>query len=568
MSLRRSTLCSLSAAVLAAAAGLAPAVGQQNDMLNVAPSDHGRRLGAERHYLAGMGINGIAVADFNGKPTLIVANGGAVLTSPAVNHGTLASNAEVNTGGITVLTFPNPAATITNLSGTLTATLPNPGYGRTFTLTAALTPPLGSPDATGTVTFSIDNTPLTPASAITGNTATFTVSTPAYAVGVHTITAAYSGDAAYNPLTLTGSFTVTLLPSQTKMTDVVTPIHYGEIIGDIAKGFASALDPTDSALLDGGNLVFFIDGQLVCTLPVISGITQTCPSSTGAGYSVGTYTISAAYQGNHFYSPSVSPGYTVQIVPDDPTGAVSSSSNPAFVGAPVTLTASFTNPFATPSGTVTFFDGNTPIGSGTLNSSGIAALSTSTLALGTHAITAVLASSLNFNGATTPVQQQFIITPPVTTSTQLTSSLNPSTVGQGVTFTARVIPSSGSSLVPAGNVTFTADTVLLGSVPLDATGSARVALSTLALGSHTIVAAYAGFSAPTSTSFLPSAATLIQQVNPVPGFTLTVTPTSLRVPIGNYAPTQVTITSINGFHQPVALSCSGLPRGVTCTVRH
>src|SRR5439155_9319295 len=83
------------------------------------------------------------------------------------------------------------------------------------------------------------------------------------------------------------------------------------------------------------------------------------------------------------------------------TTALSSSTNTPVVGREVTFTASVTGTVpgaGTPSGTVTFQDGATPLGTGTLNGAGQATFSTSTLAAGTHAITAVYAGDTTFNG--------------------------------------------------------------------------------------------------------------------------------------------------------------------------
>jgi hypothetical protein len=53
----------------------------------------------------------------------------------------------------------------------------------------------------------------------------------------------------------------------------------------------------------------------------------------------------------------------------------------------------------TPSGTVTFKDGTTVLGTGAL-SSGQATFSTNALAVGSHSITAVYTADANFNGST------------------------------------------------------------------------------------------------------------------------------------------------------------------------
>ncbi len=88
-------------------------------------------------------------------------------------------------------------------------------------------------------------------------------------------------------------------------------------------------------------------------------------------------------------------------------------------------------------------------------------------------------------------------TPPTGTTTSLGSSANPSTLGQTVTFTAIVAPTSGTS-TPIGNVTFTIDgqtqtPVALGVI--NGVDEATLTTTTLTLGSNTIGAAYSGNSA-------------------------------------------------------------------------
>jgi hypothetical protein len=74
------------------------------------------------------------------------------------------------------------------------------------------------------------------------------------------------------------------------------------------------------------------------------------------------------------------------------------------------------------------------------------------------------------------------------TTTALTSSLNPSQVGQSVTFTATVTSSSGT---PTGSVTFLDGATVLGTAGLSG-GVATFTTSTLTLGSHSITASYSG----------------------------------------------------------------------------
>jgi hypothetical protein len=61
---------------------------------------------------------------------------------------------------------------------------------------------------------------------------------------------------------------------------------------------------------------------------------------------------------------------------------------------------------ATPTGTASFFDGTTNIGSSNLNSSGVAALTISTLAEGTHSVKAAYSGDTNFVPSTSSALEQ------------------------------------------------------------------------------------------------------------------------------------------------------------------
>src|SRR5262249_44575017 len=90
------------------------------------------------------------------------------------------------------------------------------------------------------------------------------------------------------------------------------------------------------------------------------------------------------------------------------------------------------------------------------------------------------------------------------TTTTLTSTLNPSTLGQPVTFTARV--SAGGSGTPTGTVTFMEGTTTLGTGTLDAAGLATFSTSAMTVGNHAITAVYGG-----GGSFSPSTSSALGQ---------------------------------------------------------
>src|SRR5205823_3248505 len=93
------------------------------------------------------------------------------------------------------------------------------------------------------------------------------------------------------------------------------------------------------------------------------------------------------------------------------------------------------------------------------------------------------------------------------TTTNVTSSLNPSIFGQSVTFTATIM--GGGAIVAEGSVTFKeGTTVLAGPVPVGVDGKASFTTSTLIAGSHTVTAEYSG-----SSNFNPSTGSVNQTVN-------------------------------------------------------
>jgi len=62
----------------------------------------------------------------------------------------------------------------------------------------------------------------------------------------------------------------------------------------------------------------------------------------------------------------------------------------------------------TPTGTVTFLDGSTAIGSSALNGSGVATFNYSGLSVGTHSITSKYSGDSNYNGSTSAVLSQVL----------------------------------------------------------------------------------------------------------------------------------------------------------------
>lgn len=189
----------------------------------------------------------------------------------------------------------------------------------------------------------------------------------------------------------------------------------------------------------------------------------------------------------------------------DTATVVTSSANPAVYGQPVTLTATVapTSGSAVPTGTVELFDGATSLGSGSLTGStpDIFSVTTSSLSVGTHAITAQYAGASGFHSSTSTVLNQVVNKDASITS--LTSSpAGTQPFATAVTFTATVAAAPPGAGQPSGSVTFTVDGTTVGTVALSA-GQASIATSSLSPGDHVIGARYSG-----DGNFLAGATTL------------------------------------------------------------
>ena len=153
-----------------------------------------------------------------------------------------------------------------------------------------------------------------------------------------------------------------------------------------------------------GELVTFYDG--ITKLGSVALAAETAVYTTSA-LSGKTHTIKATYVGDAMFKSST--GRVKQVVnKESTTTTLSSSSNPSVYGQAVTFAATVTSAGpSTPTGTVRFKDGTLGIGSATL-SGGVATLTKSTLAVGTHTITAQYVGDAETAQSTSAVLNQVV----------------------------------------------------------------------------------------------------------------------------------------------------------------
>jgi hypothetical protein len=130
-----------------------------------------------------------------------------------------------------------------------------------------------------------------------------------------------------------------------------------------------------------------------------------------------------------------------------PIISISSSGSAALVGSTVSLQAKFSGTGQTPTGTVTWMDGSSAIGSQQLDANGSATITTSSLGVGVHSLVASYSGDSNYSPVSSPGLSESI------TDFQVSVPQSLQTVGAGAsaTFAVAVTPVAGFS----GDVTFT-----------------------------------------------------------------------------------------------------------------
>jgi len=386
--------------------------------------------------------------------------------------------------------------------------------GQDVQVTATVTGQGGGIPPCCTVVFTVDGASQ-PVSL--GADGTATLDLPSLTGGTHSITANFNAWSAYgaSSASLTQTVNASAAVATVALSTTDANPSYGEpvTVSAVVSGPSGSPTPT-------GTVAFAVNGtQTTATLDSTGTATFALP----AGLAPGAYPVTAAYSGDVTYPAASASPLTETVQQDATTTTLTSSANPVTVGQPVTFTANVAanSPGSgSPTGSVVFtLDGvaqpAVPL------TSGSATFATSSLATGSHTLTAAYSGDADFaTGSSSALTETVNPVQSVTVS----SSANPSVNGQTVTFTAHVAPATTGGATPTGTVTFTLDGVAQSPVTLRS-GSGTLKVENLAAGQHTVTVAYSG-----DTKNPPgSSATFTQVVDPA---ATTVTLTSSANPAG------------------------------------
>jgi hypothetical protein len=214
-------------------------------------------------------------------------------------------------------------------------------------------------------------------------------------------------------------------PSSVALTSSANPAVFGQLV------FLTASVSSTDGTTPSGQVTFYDGADEILTLDLdADGSGILLITSTMAP---GAHPVTARYAGDGTHAAATSEVLVQVITPPASLTSLTSSLNPSIARQAVTLTASVASGHwqaPTPTGTVTFLDGDTPLGSATLDGSARATLTTTALEAGSHAITAAYAGDSGNLASTSAV---------------LTQTVEPASVDVAVTLGTDAPPACGAS---------------------------------------------------------------------------------------------------------------------------
>lgn len=363
---------------------------------------------APNNYVSSM-RNGLAldpvgnvymVGNTQAKQTYFVGN--TTLTSWPTTAGTY-STPFTGTGPIPFFVKLSPVLPEGATTLTASPTTTDTGQLVTFTISVATfantAAPTGSVELSYTTPSNTTPTMLDTVALNPDGTGTYTTSS--LPTDTYTFTGTYSGDKNYDPGT-SNAITVTIntaAPAKLSLTSSGTSIITGAMVTFTATASGANGTPT-------GTVTFMNGTTTLGTAKLNSSGVATYATSFN---SVGSFGITASYGGDSTYASAASSSITEVVMAPVAAVTLASSAAKATSGYNVTFTATVMgNVPVAPTGTVTFLDGSTTLGTGML-SNGTATYSTTSLAVGSHSITASYGGDMNYGAAVSPALTETIV---------------------------------------------------------------------------------------------------------------------------------------------------------------
>jgi sugar lactone lactonase YvrE len=255
--------------------------------------------------------------------------------------------------------------------------------------------PATSATATGTVQV-FDGTTLLTTLSVQGGGCAYWYISPGLSAGTHQLTAVYSGDR--NNLSGT-SLPVTVTVSPVPVTLSASCWNASFAFG---ANYQCTVNVSSNAGAPLGSITYTYDGGSAITVPLSNGNAQFILTKPN----VGTHTVVVAYAQQTNYAAATSQTETFTVTPAPVTVSLVPSSWYTKAGTNLSFQATVSSWSAGPpnaNGAVSFYDGATLLATAPVNANGQASYATSSLAAGTHTITATYGGGTNYASGSTSV---------------------------------------------------------------------------------------------------------------------------------------------------------------------
>lgn len=279
----------------------------------------------------------------------------------------------------------------------------------TITSTGTVAITLNSPSFPGS--GSTTDLSLIPATTQGCSSGTLAIGTSCFMVGGFTPTAATAETATYTvnstaansvapAIVLSGTGKV-LVPTTVTLTQTAPASgnpQYGQTVTVSAK-----VTPNSTAGAISGTITFKVDGVAGAPMTVTYASGVATASVTLSSQSVGAHTVTAVYSGDVNYASSNNNSSPLTVTVTKANTTTTDAASPAtllqFSSETVTATV-VSNTTGTPTGTVNFMNGTTLLGTGSLNSAGVATFTSATLGVATYSVIAVYGGDNNYAPST------------------------------------------------------------------------------------------------------------------------------------------------------------------------
>lgn len=535
------------------------------------------------------GLSSFTVSNGNASGTTNMLPGGASYNVYAHYEGDGNYGASDSTP-TTVTVNPEPSATDVRVAllDLSTGQVANPNatsipYGSVYVLRADVTSASGGTCfsttssslsyacPTGTVSFTLDGSPLGTGSAPLNSEGYAENQAVQLTTIMHSFQGNYSGDNSY--LASSGADSVTVTPAPTIMGGgssyplPIGPYSFTVLVRSNNVGSFPTPPTGTFTILDNGN-------QLPSTLGQAGpGVIYPYPNSpyVWVTYSgnlfftlpgpAGSHTLTLNYSGDTNYQPSTSGPFpatevyptTLQLTPSAPT---------IQDGQPLTITAQIVPSQmanSPPTGTVTFYVNAVNVGTMTLVN-GQAKITAVPPIGGNVPVNATYSGDANYAASSASFTETVTLVGTTTTVSSSATTVAESTL---LTLTARISPAAIGAAPLTGSVQFTANGVNIGGQVVT-NGQAQITATFSTPGTVQVQASYSGDS-----NYAASAGTMTETVTLPPDFSVTASGTTTQTVNAGQTATftnAITASPLNGFNTQVTVTCAPPASLTTCNV--